>query len=68
MGFAGSLPHFSSYGSLFPRPLGLALGFFHPPAGPLELLFGDPDALPRDLGLQPRALEGLCRLTRRGRP
>ncbi len=66
MRFAGSLPHFSSYGGLFPRPLGLALGSLHPLAGPLELLFGDPDALPRDLRLQPRALERLFRLTRRG--
>jgi len=68
MGFARLLPGLASRGRLFSRPLGLALRFLHPPAGALELLFGDPDPLPGDLRLQPRALERLYRLLRRGCP
>ena len=61
------LPCLASGRGLLARPLGLALGLFHPLAGALELLFGDPHAMPGDFGKQPSSLERRDRLAcRRG--
>ncbi len=61
------LPHLASGVSLLSRPLGLALGLFHPLTGALELLFRDPNPLPGDLCLQPCTLQRLSRISRRAR-
>ena len=66
MGLASSLPRFARRARKLARAFGLALGLLDALAGPLELLFGDSQALLGDLGLQSCALERL-RLTRRGR-
>jgi hypothetical protein len=56
------LPRLASRGRELPSPLGLAFGLLHALASALELFFGNPQALLRDLRLQSCALERLSRL------
>ena len=65
MCLARLLPRLSGRASELAGPLGLAFRLLYPLAGALELLFGDPQALLGDLGLQPCALERLDGLTGR---